>query len=171
MKAVYLIGFMGSGKTSISQLLAEKLMVQGLDTDREIEQKARQTIPEIFEQQGEAAFREQETAILTNMPVSDAVIATGGGIVESSWNRNWLKENVYVVYLHASFEEIDRRLGVDPSRPLWNKHDKSALYEHRLEKYRQTAHSIVKTDGKSPEQVAEEIYQLIINNKTVMLGI
>ncbi|QTM99813.1 shikimate kinase [Sediminibacillus dalangtanensis] len=171
MKAIYLIGFMGSGKSSVLRLVAEKMAIPGLDTDQQIEQTTRQTIPEIFKSQGETVFREKETDTLMKMPKTDAVVATGGGIVESEVNRSWLKENVFVVYLHTSLAEIERRLGKDESRPLWKKHDKTALYERRMEKYRQTADSLIKTDGKSPEQVAEEIYQLIRKENTDMLGI
>ncbi|SDN07469.1 shikimate kinase [Sediminibacillus halophilus] len=171
MKAIYLIGFMGSGKSSVLRLLAEKMALPGLDTDQQIEQTTGRTIPEIFKCQGEAIFREKETDTLMKMPKTDAVVATGGGIVESTMNRNWLKEHVFVVYLHTSLAEIDRRLGNDDSRPLWKKHEKTELYERRLEKYRQTADNLIETDGKSPEQVAEEIYQLIRKENTDMLGI
>ncbi|WP_153461540.1 MULTISPECIES: shikimate kinase [Sediminibacillus] len=171
MKAIYLIGFMGSGKSSVLRLLAEKMAVPGLDTDQQIEQTTQRTIPEIFQSQGEMAFREKETDTLMKMPKTDAVVATGGGIVESDVNRKWMKENVIVVYLHTTLDEIERRLGNDRSRPLWKKHGKAALYENRLGKYRQTADILIETDGKSPEQVAEEIHQLIRKGKTDMLDL
>ncbi|SDK55232.1 shikimate kinase [Sediminibacillus albus] len=161
MKSLFLIGFMGSGKTSVMVSLARKLGLPYIDTDKAIEEEQEQRIPAIFEEEGEAAFRKYESEILQKMPKLDTVIATGGGIVEKEKNREWLKRNGTIVYLHTSLQEINKRLAEDQSRPLWKRHDKTALYTSRLAKYEDAATVRVTTDFKTPEQIADEIIELI----------
>ncbi|MBT2643815.1 shikimate kinase [Bacillus sp. ISL-41] len=161
MNAIYLIGFMGSGKTTVSQELANKLEVPVYDTDREIVQKAGKTIIEIFAIDGEDGFRRLETEVLYSMPEADVVVATGGGIIGSEKNRLFLKEKV-VVFLHAEVRVIMDRLKDDDTRPLLRKDSREAaekLYNSRLPLYRETATIEIDTSGKAVSRIVDEIIQ------------
>jgi shikimate kinase len=162
MKAIYLIGFMGAGKTTVSKQLAEQLTVDHYDTDQKIIEYAGKSINDIFTSEGEGRFREIESSILKTMPISNAVIATGGGIVLAEINRQLMKGNGLVIFLYAEMEEIMQRLAGDDSRPLLRKNKQDAarkLYASRLPIYRQTAHFEVNTSGKSIQEIIGEIVE------------
>ncbi|UFT97758.1 shikimate kinase [Radiobacillus kanasensis] len=162
MKSIYLIGFMGSGKSSVSSCLAEHLKWDAKDTDRELEQYYNETIPDIFAKKGEETFRQYESHILQQMPETESVIATGGGIIGKQENREWMKSNGIVVFLQTSWDTIKDRLSEDTARPLWKDPDSTyLLYEHRLPLYEETAHLNIRTDQKSPDEIAEDIISLI----------
>ncbi|MFC4404229.1 shikimate kinase [Gracilibacillus xinjiangensis] len=159
MQSIYLVGFMGSGKSNVAVALHQKLNKQLLDTDQMIVDTYGLTIPEIFQQKGEEIFREYETSVLKQTPIKEAIIATGGGIIEKAENREWLKENGKVIFLKTSWEEINRRLVDDQSRPIWNNQDrdKQQLLVERTPKYLEVADLIVETDGKDVHSIIEEI--------------
>ena len=159
MQSLYLIGFMGSGKTTVAVELAEALQIQVLDTDQLIEEESGKTIPQIFSEEGEASFRELEMLVLKKTPVTDTVIATGGGIIERGENRDLLKKNGLVIFLETSWDEIQKRLIDDVARPLWNNQstDKKALLDRRVSKYKEVSDIIVQTDGKNPTTIVKEI--------------
>ncbi|MEH7885533.1 shikimate kinase [Bacillus sp. JJ1609] len=160
MKAIYLIGFMGAGKTSVSRKLAEALTVSHYDTDHEIIEAAGKSINDIFASEGEAKFREIESAVLKTMPQHDAVIATGGGIVVAEENRRQMKSSGTVIFLYAEIGEILQRLEGDNSRPLLKENKLEAaqsLYISRLPIYRQTAHIEIDTTSKSVSDIVKEI--------------
>lgn len=163
MKTIYLIGFMGSGKSTIGGKLGEVLIENYLDTDREIEKVYKQNIPEIFSEKGEETFRQYETAILKK--VNQPIISTGGGIVERKENIHIMKQNGTIIYLATSFKEIFKRLEKDVNRPLWNKDiaDRKALYYKRVHLYEKHADEIIVTDGKSPEMIVNEILMRLRN--------
>lgn len=162
MKAIYLIGFMGAGKTTVSKKLAEKLSVNNYDTDNEIVKLAGMAINDIFASRGEEHFRELESAVLQAMPASNAVIATGGGIVISSGNRHQLREKGLVIFLYANINETLKRLAGDESRPLLqgNKlQSAELLFTTRLPLYRQTADFEIDTTSKDVSDIVDEIVQ------------
>ncbi|WP_058307464.1 shikimate kinase [Gracilibacillus massiliensis] len=163
MKSIYLIGFMGSGKTSIAIRLQEKLNCKLQDTDQMIEVHYNMEIPTIFTEKGEEVFREYESSILKQTEPEDAIVATGGGIIEKEENRKWLRNKENVFFLETSWEEISRRLIDDQSRPIWNNQsrDKQQLLEQRLPKYHEVANFIIKTDGKSVETITDDIISKI----------
>jgi shikimate kinase len=98
MKALVLVGFMGAGKTTVGEMLANDLSLSFLDTDRLIEEKTGTTIPEIFAKHGEDYFREIEAEVLAGVvEAGDAVVSSGGGIVTREENRNILKNDALVV--------------------------------------------------------------------------
>lgn len=165
MKSIYLIGFMGCGKTSTAKELARSLEVESIDTDSEIETVTGSSIPVIFSDKGENYFREKETEVLLNQPLFNCVIATGGGIIGKEENRKWMRKNGLVVYLDTSWQQIVNRLGNDPSRPLWKGKDKKSLFEGRISIYNQTAHLVISTDNKSPKEVAKEILLYLKQNE------
>jgi shikimate kinase len=162
MKSIYLIGFMGAGKTSVAKKLAGRLSVENYDTDREIEQVTGKSIKDIFTAEGEAKFREVEAGILKKMPVEEAVIATGGGVILAEGNRFHMKQNGTVIFLSASMDEILNRLSGDDSRPLLkDKKQQTAeeLYSKRLPLYREAAHFEIDTNSKSISEIVDEIVE------------
>ena len=166
-KSIILIGFMGSGKSSVGHKLAEHRGRSFLDTDNLVEEKAGKTIASIFAEDGEASFREIETAVireLKNRAGDNAVVATGGGVVLKKENREALRETGTVVWLNVSPREVLNRVeGSD--RPLLQKKDKEKavreLIALRKDLYAVTAHYTVDTDGKTPGRVAEDIIKLL----------
>ena len=113
-----LVGLMGSGKSSIGRRLAKHLELPLIDLDDYIVEQAGRSIPEIFEQDGEPAFRQMETDALRAVVGQHAVIATGGGIVGSAENRRILKAHPPVIWLKASPEFLAGRIDGDSNRPL-----------------------------------------------------
>ena len=115
---LYLIGLMGSGKTTIGKALSEKLSYRFFDTDAVIEQAAQQSIAQIFATSGEATFRQLETQVLAELSAYRRLaIATGGGIILDRQNWSYLKHGL-IVWLDAPVEDICDRLQGDTSRPL-----------------------------------------------------
>jgi len=163
MKALYLTGYMGAGKTSIGERLAEVLEIPVIDTDHYIEEKAGKSIPEIFAKDGEAEFRRYEREYLRSLPTENVIITTGGGIVIQAENREWMQENGIVVYLHCDIEEIFNRVTVDETRPLFDLTQKEAVakrFQDRLPLYKE-AHFTVDTTKQTMEEVVNEIQNLL----------
>lgn len=157
---------MGAGKSTIGRVLAFELNRQFRDTDRVIEDRTGADIPWIFDMEGEAGFRDRETAVLADLSTElDLVIATGGGIVLRPENRQMMKESGYVCYLTASTEQLVERTARDKKRPLLqveNPRQKIIdLLEMRDPIYRESADFIINTDKRSPKMVAQEIVRLI----------
>jgi shikimate kinase len=134
---IVLVGFMGSGKTSIGRLVAQRLGFQFVDTDAVIVERAGMPVAKIFERHGEAWFREQETATLRSLGILNrAVISTGGGIVGREENRALLRGLGFVVWLTASEEVIFERVSRNKKRPLLQTADPRATVHDLLEKRR-----------------------------------
>ncbi|MEP6755284.1 MAG: shikimate kinase [Chthonomonadales bacterium] len=148
-----LIGFMGTGKSTIGRECAEKLGFAFRDTDACIERRAERSIAEIFEHQGEPVFRGMESATvrhLANQP--DQVISTGGGVVLKSANIALLRRSGIVILLWAKAEEIAKRCSTRRTRPLLtNVEDTLAhvtkMLDQREEYYFSAAHAVVDTTG------------------------
>lgn len=157
MKSIFLVGFMGSGKSTVGKEISEKLNLPFSDTDDQIE-KIYGPIPKIFVEKGEDVFRTYETKVLEQLPLG-RIVSTGGGIIERDENIQVMKKNGMIIYLHASFEEIKRRIGTDPNRPLWDEgiQKSKKLYERRIPIYRKICHKEINTDEKSIEAIVEEI--------------
>jgi shikimate kinase len=163
---IFLVGPMGAGKSTIGRVLASELNRQFRDTDRVIEDRTGADIPWIFDMEGEAGFRDRETAVLADLCLeADLVIATGGGIVLRPENRQMMKESGYVCYLTASTDQLVERTSRDKKRPLLqveNPRQKIIdLLAHREPIYRDSADFIINTDKRSPKMVAQEIMRLI----------
>lgn len=121
---IVLIGFMGSGKTSIGRLVAQRLGFQFIDTDAVVVERVGLPIAEIFAHHGEAWFREQETSALRSLAILNrAVISTGGGIVLRAGNRALLRELGFVAWLTASEEVLFERVSRNKKRPLLHTDD------------------------------------------------
>ncbi len=160
---IILIGFMGSGKTSVGKHLALRMGFDFLDTDVRIEQKERKTIPELFNSMGEEYFRTQETRLLEELMSSaeGIIVSTGGGMPLREENRELLKKTGFVVYLKASNETIVGRLQGDTTRPLLRGEELTKKVERlqgeRMQAYMAAAHLTIDTDNLLPEELAEEI--------------
>lgn len=161
MQTIYLIGFMGAGKTTIGHLLAEYLQTTFIDLDDYIEKTYQMRIPEIFNNYGEKTFRDYETKALQNVK-NVHIVATGGGVVERQENIKSMKKGI-IIYLETSFEEIKHRLRHDSNRPLWNISDRSRrkLFFERIEKYKKIAHIRINTTNKPKQQVVQEIISYV----------
>ena len=147
---IFLVGPMGSGKSSLGKKLAKSLDKKFIDTDKEIEKKENKTINEIFENKGEKYFREKEKEFLINIPNSlNMVIATGGGIVTDQENREKLKEN-RVIFLNASVERQSKRTSRSNKRPLLKNADRliklRELYDQRLKFYKDVSNFEINVD-------------------------
>jgi shikimate kinase len=160
VQTIYLIGFMGAGKTTVGKKLANLLKLPVLDTDKEIEKREGRKISQIFADQGEAVFRELETAMLQELPTSNAIITTGGGIILSNTNKEWMKEHGTIVFLYANPDEISKRLELDQTRPLLQKDKQHAIdqiYKQLLPIYESICDLLVDTTEKDVSTIAKEI--------------
>jgi shikimate kinase len=158
---IALVGFMGTGKTSVSHLLASQLHFRMVDTDEIIESRAGKRITAIFQQEGEARFREYEREVVAELEASrKTIIATGGGLVVNPTNLASLKKHALVVCLWASPEAIWERVHHQSHRPLLSTPDPLArirqLLAEREPSYRQ-ADVLVNTEGRSLKEVAQQV--------------
>lgn len=159
MKSIYLIGFMGSGKTTVGKLLAEKLEKTFIDLDEEIVKYTKISIPQFFEQYGEDEFRKVELKLLKDLPIENLIISTGGGIIVREENIQFMLDNGELFYLETEIEEVYQRIHTDTNRPnAVNKtvDDLQRLFLSRKEFY-EKAEYIIKTENKTPTEVSEEI--------------
>lgn len=155
---IYLLGFMGAGKSAVGQLLSERLGVAHLDLDREIEQGEGRRIADLFSDRGEVAFRESESRYLRQTANTDnVVVALGGGTYVQPENRAWIESRGLSVWLKVSLETSKERVPVDGSRPLFVDEEtvRKLFDERRLIYSRARVH--ISTDGRSPFQVAEDL--------------
>lgn len=159
--AIILLGFMGAGKTTVSQHIKRPFY----DMDTIIEEKIGMSISDFFAQEGEAAFRKMESETLEELLQleGDIVISTGGGVVISERNRDLLRQNrKYNVLLAASFEVLYERIKEDKifQRPLFlnnSKEDFHGIYERRMMLYEGLSDLVINTDNRTPEEVARII--------------
>ena len=156
---IYLIGMMGSGKSTLGKSLSEKIQKPFIDLDSEIEKTGGKSISEIFDIDGEEQFRKMETKQLKQY--SESIVACGGGIVLNNANRKFINENGIAILLLATIGELVQRLSSSNNRPLLaDDNMEEALTKLWLERqldYLALANFTIKTDGKTPEQLTEEI--------------
>ena len=156
---IYLIGMMGSGKSTVGKTLSEKMHKPFIDLDSEIEKGTGKNISEIFDIDGEEQFRKMETKQLKQY--SESIVACGGGIVLKDENREFINENGATILLTASMEELSHRLSDSGTRPLLaDDNTEEALTKLWLERqlnYLNTADFTIETDGKNPEELTKEI--------------
>ena len=167
MKLV-LIGFMGSGKTTVAELLSKSLRIPLIEMDdRILKQSGKATIADIFNDEGEEAFRALETSVACSLKGDSAcVISTGGGSVTRAETMSALSESATVFFLDTSFTSVTSRITDVSSRPLFrSKRDAFSLFEKRRPLYLQYAHHVIATDTLTPEQVANEIVEKIVDLK------
>jgi shikimate kinase len=151
---------MGAGKTTVGELLASSWGLTLRDTDRDVEDVEGRPISEIFVDQGETYFRDLERAAVAEaLATHDGVLALGGGAVLDHDTRAALKGQ-RVVFLHVGLSDAVKRVGLGTARPLLLGNVRArvkALLDERQPVYREVAAITVETDGRSPEEVADEV--------------
>jgi shikimate kinase len=159
---LFLVGLPGAGKSTLGRQLARRLGKTFVDADAELERRLGVTIATIFEIEGEAAFRDREEATLADLAtLTNIVLATGGGVVIRAANRERLKANGTVVYLHAPPEMLRERTRRSRHRPLLNTSDPGArlveLYTARDALYREVAQCVVESGRDEIARFAREL--------------
>jgi shikimate kinase len=160
MRKIYLVGFMGCGKSVIGRRLSFFLRMPYYDMDHEIVRQQGMTIPEIFEKYGEAHFRILETEFLRNFRNEACIIATGGGVAMNEENRKIMRRTGLVFFLDATFEDIYKRIKHDKNRPIVQRSTQKELellFHNRRKYYRQAGHIRVLTENRSLRQIVEYI--------------
>ncbi len=167
VKTIYLIGYRGSGKTTVGNVLANRLQIAFVDSDAEIIARAGKSIREIFEADGEESFRDLETKVIGELAkvVSAQVVSLGGGAILRVANRESI-ESGFVVWLQASVEQLSERLAGDATTathrpPLANfdsmETEVRQVLAERTPLYKNCANLSVFTDGKSVDEIVDEI--------------
>lgn len=156
---LFLVGMMGAGKTTVGELLAHALRCPLFDSDRQVEDRTGRTVPQIFAESGEPAFRRAEAEALASAAqhAAPVVISVAGGAVLDPGNRQLIKSAGLVVWLRARPETLAARVGEGAGRPLLDGDTLSAmlrLYEQRRPLYAEMADVVIDVDELSPQDVA-----------------
>jgi shikimate kinase len=162
---IFLVGYRGTGKSTVGPLLATALGWEFIDADDRIEAAAGKTIADVFVAEGEAGFRDRESAVVAELCRGERrVVATGGGAVLRPANRELLRTSGFAAWLVASPEAAWQRMQADPAtaarRPALTTggpQEVANLMAAREPLYRQTAHATFPTEGRSPEELAADI--------------
>ena len=163
-KNIFLIGPMGSGKTTVGMIVAKELAKEFHDTDQEIEASTGVDISYIFDVEGEKGFRKREEKILAGITQKkNIVIATGGGAIESENNRRCLTKNGFVIYLKTTLDDQVLRAKPSRQRPLLQdvepKKKLQELMQKRKSLYESIADTIVNTEGHKPHSLAKQVIE------------
>ncbi|OGQ83932.1 MAG: hypothetical protein A2289_26005 [Deltaproteobacteria bacterium RIFOXYA12_FULL_58_15] len=162
--SLVLVGVRGSGKSTVGAMLAERLNLEFVDLDAAVEQQAGKSITAIFADEGEPAFRALESRVLANL-ADDVirVVATGGGVVVSAENRRALALVGETVWLRVSPEQAVQRVQSSTHRPKLTElpplEEAQKIANEREPYYEEVAEAVFSTDGKSAEQVCDELEQ------------
>lgn len=161
IKNIFLIGFMGCGKSTMACMLAEATGARLIEMDETIEKEASMTINEIFETYGEAHFRDLESQLILRITKQGgAVVSCGGGAILRPENVENMKKNGKIIYFSATPETIYERVRYSTNRPLLNGNMNvayiSELMEKRLPRYKEAADITIVVDGKEKQQILEE---------------
>jgi shikimate kinase len=159
---VFLVGPMGSGKSTIGAQLARTLRYGFIDCDEELERRTGASVKLIFDVEGEAGFRERESRLIEELTLEDRIVlATGGGAVLAARNRQCLRERGFVVYLRSPLDVLVARTRFDTTRPLLRTADPEATLREivaaREPLYREVAALVVDTGKLSVKQVVRKI--------------
>lgn len=159
-KSLFLVGFMGAGKSTVAAALAKMTSIDFVDLDSLIVQQVGVSIPEIFSRFGEGAFRQHEASALCSLADGNPrIVATGGGVVGRDENWACMRRQGVVVYLQADWQVLIARIGSGEGRPLASGQERERLknlWQSRLPLYEQ-ADLIVDADQESPEEIARQI--------------
>lgn len=160
---IVLIGFMGSGKSTVAKHMSQKLQLEWVEMDALVLHRTNtRSMHEVFAKGGELLLRESEIAIAKEIAGHpNAVISTGGGVVHNRIILDYFKKaGASVIFLHAQFATIAQRIGSDPSRPLFQDLPTAQkLYEFRLPLYFTYADKVIDVDTKSPDLIAQTIQE------------
>ncbi len=168
---VVLIGYRGSGKSTIAALLAEMLHLPMIQTDALIEASVGQSISDFVAANGWASFRKIESDIIAGLPSQQAVIVDcGGGVIESAENMQHLSKNAFVVWVDCAPDVILQRLTTAGNRPLLSESDPQTdilkNYRRRQPLYRQYAHLRVDTTHSTPFDIANSILEALRTDRS-----
>jgi len=162
-RKIFLIGMMGSGKSVTARSLARMIQATFIDLDRNVETRAGLSVADVFEKHGEMQFREMESRelqALVDLP-GLLVVATGGGVVLRPKNVRWMKDHGTIVFLEGSPEVLWQRVKGNKRRPLLASDNPKAVLEklcaERQPIYEEASTLRVQTDGRTAEDVAQEI--------------
>ncbi len=162
---IFLIGYRGTGKTTVARLVARRLGRESIDADAEIERRAGKLIAAVFAEDGEPAFRAIESAVIADLARTGLVVSTGGGAILSEANRAAMQAAGPIVWLTASVDTIAKRIAADAAtarlRPnltaVGGRAEIEAVLAYRTPIYKACATFVVDTEGKDPAAVADEI--------------
>ena len=165
-KNLFFIGFMGSGKTTISSAYSKKYNRELIEADDIIVERAGMPVTEIFATQGEQAFRDMETALCKELvDLNDHVVSCGGGMPVRPQNVEYMKKNGFIILLEAEPQTILDRVKGFTTRPLLNGNMNveyiAQLKQKRADIYANAADVVIHTDNKSVEQILEEVHESI----------
>ncbi len=162
---IFIVGPMGSGKSTVGKIISDEMFLNFFDTDEEIESRTGASIDWIFDLEGEAGFRKRESDILNEMVEKNSIVlSTGGGIILSDNNRELLSSRGTVFYLSTPILTQVERTAKDKDRPLLKDGDPeeilTKLHNEREALYEMVSDHVVDTENKSSNQVASEIISL-----------
>lgn len=163
---LWLVGMMGSGKSSVGSEVADRLGLDFVDTDELVAAVTQSTISDLWSRTGEETFRRLESQMIASAAAGEpVVVATGGGVVLDDDNIAAMRGSGVVVWLNASPEVLAERVGRDSTRPLLASSDDPvkalwSLLEEREERYAQAAHAVVDTDDRPIPEIVEQVLEL-----------
>ena len=165
---IFIVGPMGSGKSTVGKIISSELFLTFYDTDEEIETRTGASIDWIFDLEGEEGFRKRESKILEDMVHKNSIVlSTGGGIILSESNREMLSSRGTVFYLATPIAIQLERTSKDKDRPLLKNGDPGEILKNlhlaRESLYKEVADYSVNTEGKSSQEVSSEIIKLVKN--------
>lgn len=167
MMNIVLIGYRGTGKSVVGEILGNRLGMNCVGTDRRIVETAGMSIPEIVEKYGWSGFRDMESEVVRQLSQYDhLIIDTGGGVIERPENIRWLKVNSCIFWLKASVERIITRIRNDTQRPSLTEgktfiEEVGEILKQRIPKYKMAAQFEIDTDHLTPDQVADRIIHTV----------
>ena len=165
---IFIVGPMGSGKSTVGKIISSELFLTFYDTDEEIETRTGASIDWIFDLEGEEGFRKRESKILEDMVYKNSIVlSTGGGIILSESNREMLSSRGTVFYLATPIAVQLERTSKDKDRPLLKNGDPGEILKNlhlaRESLYKEVADYSVNTEGKSSQEASSEIIKLVKN--------
>lgn len=164
-KNIFLIGFMGCGKSTMARMLSERTGMELVEMDETIEAEAGMSINKIFEKYGEEHFRDLESQLITRIAEKGGVVVScGGGAILRTQNVETMKKNGTIVYFSATPETIYKRVKNSTNRPLLNGNMNveyiASLMEKRLPRYLAAADITIEVDGKEKVEILDELIQV-----------
>tara|TARA_Y100000746_G_scaffold154914_1_gene132927 strand:+ start:421 stop:924 length:504 start_codon:yes stop_codon:yes gene_type:complete len=163
---IFIVGPMGSGKSTVGKIISDELFLNFFDTDDEIESRTGASIDWIFDLEGEEGFRKRESSILEEMVKQNSIVlSTGGGIIISDSNREMLSSRGTVFYLSTPISVQLERTSKDKDRPLLKNGDPeeilTRLQKERKNLYESVSDHVIDTENKSSQEVASEIINFV----------
>tara|TARA_B100000925_G_scaffold270702_1_gene233392 strand:- start:59 stop:562 length:504 start_codon:yes stop_codon:yes gene_type:complete len=163
---IFIVGPMGSGKSTVGKIISDELFLNFFDTDDEIESRTGASIDWIFDLEGEEGFRKRESSILEEMVKQNSIVlSTGGGIILSDSNREMLSSRGTVFYLSTPISVQIERTSKDKDRPLLKNGNPeeilTRLQKERKDLYESVSDHVIETENKSSQEVASEIINFV----------